>query len=803
MEIKTEKDMKRNQRTGTSVAGFLGMLMLLSSPAVFADVSEPVLEEVVVTATKRATNLQDVPISVGVVSGEFINEFDIRDVSDIQNFVPGLQVQQTFGSWAVRIRGLGSGITNLAFDSSVPVYIDDVYCGRGKCMESAFMDMERLEVARGPQGALFGKSTIAGAINAITARPTEEFEAQLRVGAEFVNGGYTSSGFVSGALTDTVRGRLAFRADDLDGYTKNIHLGREDGDNKTSALRLGLEFDADDATTVFLKAELGKSETNGRNNQLVTPGKLSASSNDPLAEYRSDDRRSVSTGAEREDFYNYDWTTLTLNMDTDIGNHSLKGIVSYWEYENDWFLDVDGHPEAILNTALYDEYDQSTAELRLLSPSDQDIEYIAGIWIQKSELVTRQHAPVYPLFLQALLPPSLHGSIPPEATGTDRNFNRVSDAFSLYGQITWHMSDRLRAIIDIRYTEEDQEGVGASWPVIYNQGTFNPQRSPVAGNFAEYYFDETRSDDSVDPSIRLQYDVSDDMMIYGAYAEGSKAGGMKANDQALGNQLLAKKDDAAYLQRYLGVSSLTPQEVLEGVTLKQGNGVFDFEDEEAESWELGMKTSLFDGAAYLAAALFTTEFTNLQTSNYDGQNFIIGNAGSASVDGLEVEFSWQATENLRLNGSASWIDAKYDDFAGAQCVVDSQGNPRNSDCDDKNRENQKGEELERAPDVEFNVSAIWDSQVTNELRLNATTSFYYSGSYFVQPSQARYSTQDSFTKLDLRVALMPNDERWEVALIGRNLTDEMTIQHAYEIQGNQFRSLGIGRSVRLEGILRL
>ncbi|MCR9258715.1 MAG: TonB-dependent receptor plug domain-containing protein [Pseudomonadaceae bacterium] len=149
----------------------------MSSTVAVAQERQAVLEEVVVTATKREASLQDVPISVGVVTGDFIETFDIRDMSDVQNFVPGLQVQQTFGSWAVRIRGLGSGITNLAFDSSVPVYIDDVYCGRGKCLESAFLDMQRLEVARGPQGALFGKSTIAGAINAVSQRPTQEFEA--------------------------------------------------------------------------------------------------------------------------------------------------------------------------------------------------------------------------------------------------------------------------------------------------------------------------------------------------------------------------------------------------------------------------------------------------------------------------------------------------------------------------------------------------------------------------------------------------------------------------------------------------
>ncbi|SVB87676.1 uncharacterized protein METZ01_LOCUS240530, partial [marine metagenome] len=236
-----------------------------------------VLEEVVVTATKRATNLQDVPISVGVVTGEFMETFDIKDMSDVQNFIPGLQVQQTFGSWAVRIRGLGSGITNLAFDSSVPVYVDDVYCGRGKCMESAFLDVERLEVARGPQGALFGKSTIAGAISSISARPTDEFTAEIRLGAEMEDGGYQASGFISGALSDSVRARLAFKTADLDGYTDNIFLGQEDGDKEVNVVRLGIEWDISDETSLYVKIESGESNTDGRNNQLVRPGLMSLS----------------------------------------------------------------------------------------------------------------------------------------------------------------------------------------------------------------------------------------------------------------------------------------------------------------------------------------------------------------------------------------------------------------------------------------------------------------------------------------------------------------------------------------------
>ena len=773
-----------------------------------------VLEEVVVTATKREKNLNDVPISVGVIAGEFIDDFAIQDISDAQNFIPGLQVQQTFGSWAVRIRGLGSGITNLAFDSSVPVYIDDVYCGRGKCMESAFLDVERLEVARGPQGALFGKSTIAGAISTISARPTDEFEAEIKAGKELEYGGYSVEGHLSGPLSDNVRARLALKTSDLDGYTDNIHLGVEDGDKEVNAMRLGLEWDINDRTEVYFKYELGESNSEGRNNQLVAPGLMSRSTTDPLAEYKGDGKRSVSTGEPTEDFYDYEWSSATLKLETDIADHTVMAIAGYWEYTNDWFLDVDGHPEAILNTALEDEYDQTTLELRVLSPAGGTVEYIAGVWYQDSELTTRQLSPFHPLFWQGVtgLPIAAGRNIPPlslaftTGSGMDRNFTRDSGAYSVYGQLAWNITDRFRAIFDVRYTDEEQEAIGWSYPLTFPTfNTFEPQRvtQSTRGHQVEYLFYQDRSDDSADPSIRLQYDLNDDAMAYLVYAEGSKSGGMKANDANLGTQLMQRADDPTYLQTYIGQSTITPAEIAASVTFESGNRIFDFEDEEAESWELGYKTSLLDGSANLAVALFTTEFINLQTSNYDGTQFIIGNAGSATVDGVEFEFTWQASENLRLSSSLSWIDAKYDDFAGAQCVEDSAGAPKNPDCDSEdNTENQKGEPLERSPDMEVNISALWESELTDSLLLRASASMYYSDEYFVQPTQAEYSTQDSFTKWDARIAIATTDNRWEAALTGRNLSDEMTINHAYTIAGSQFVNLSMGRSYLLEVIMR-
>ncbi len=796
----------------TKSRNFILMLIMLVTTG-WANAAE-VLEEVVVTATKRASNVQDVPISVGVVSAEFIDDFDIKDISDIQNFVPGLQVQQTFGSWAVRIRGLGSGITNLAFDSSVPVYVDDVYCGRGKCMESAFLDVERVEVARGPQGALFGKSTIAGAISSISARPTDEFEAEVRLSTELEYGGYNASGYVSGPLSDTVRARLAIKTSDLDGYTDNIATGDEDGDQEINAFRLGVEWDATDSTSFYFKLESGETNTEGRNNQLVRPGSMSRSTTDPNAEYRADDVRSVSTGELKEDFYDYEWNSLTLKMDTEIAGHSVMAVAGYWEYENSWFLDVDGHPEAILNTALEDEYNQTTFEVRVLSPADQTIEYIAGIWYQESDLTTRQLSSFSPLFWQAVLnrPVAVGRNTPglgpafTSGSGMDRNFERDSDAFSIYGQVTWNVSERLRVIADVRYTDEEQDAVGFAFPLRFPTGnTFESQRVLQAGpgHTAEYIFRQNRSDDSVDPSIKVQYELNDQTMTYVSYAEGSKSGGMKANDGNLGNQMLQRAADTTYLQQFAGVSAVDADVLRGGLTLQTGNGIFDFEDEEAESWELGLKTTLAGGSVNFNAALFTTEFKNLQTSNYDGTQFIIGNAGSATVDGLEVEVTWQASENLRINSSISVIDAGYDDFADAQCVEDASGAPANADCDlVTDTENQEGERLERSPEMEFNLSVLWESQLTDTLLLKASASIYHSDDYFVQPTQAEYSQQDSFTKYDARVAIGAMDERWELALTGRNLSDEMVIQHAYNIIGSQFQNLGIGRSYYLEGVMR-
>jgi iron complex outermembrane receptor protein len=755
------------------------------------------LEEVIVTATKRVENVQDVPVSIGVVNGEFIAKFDVKDMTEVQNYVPGLTVQSTFGSWAVRVRGMGSGITNLAFDSSVPVYIDGVYCGRGKCLESAFLDVARLEVARGPQGALFGKSTIAGAISVISAQPTDELEGKIKVGAELENGGYSAQGYVSGPLGDSLRGRLAFNYTEQEGFVDNVYVSDDEPEDERWGVRGILAWDISDVTALSLKLETGESDTDGRTNQLVAPGAMSSVSSDPNPEYELDDVRRVSTGVGSEDFYDYEYNLATLTLDTEVAGHTLTGIVGYWDYDNAWRLDVDGGPDFVLNTDLRDNYDQTSAELRILSPTDQTIEYIVGAWYQDSSLETQQYSPFSSLFWQAVGVPPV--AWPAHPNGMDRNFERDSEAYSLYGQVTWNVSDRFRAILDLRYTDEEQEGKGWSYPAYFLDGV-NPSRAVPGfgpGFNAEYLFDQDRSDDSTDPSLRLQYDINDDMMVYGVWATGSKAGGLKANDGTLGDQLLAACEDPAFCQRYVGQDSVSRQDMIDGLTLEQENGVFDFEDEEAESYELGVKMGLLDGRATLNVALYSMDFDNLQTSSYDGTRFIIQNAASAEVDGVEVEGTWQASDSLRLGAAVAYVDATYDEFMGAQCIVDGSNQPIDPDCVD-GEEDLSGERLERTPEWEANISADWNSQLTQGTQLLLNVSMYYSDEYFVRQDFSPNGRQDSFTKWDARIAIASMDDTWEVGVVGRNLSDELTIQHAYEIAGDQFASTSRGRMVTLE-----
>ncbi|HPE47970.1 MAG TPA: TonB-dependent receptor [Hyphomonas sp.] len=760
------------------------------------------LQAVIVKSTKRDTTLQDAPISIGVVSSETIDDYHVADLTDLQNFVPNLTVQKTFGNWAVRIRGLGSGVTNIAFDSSVSVFNDGIYCGRSSCLETGLMDVGSVEVARGPQGALFGKSTIAGAISVTSARPTDTFEAYANAGVELEDGGYRMSGAVSGPLSDTLRARLAVQYTDLDGGYKNLFTGHDDNAKQNWGARGSVEWDITPDTLLFAKIEGGSSSTDGRSNQLVSVGAL-ASPNAPInrdyVETVPNDVRYAATGISTPEYDDLDTFDFTTQLTTMLGDNKLELYGNYWHTKSERYLDVDGVPEHLLNTSIGDDYTQKSIEARVLSPTGNTFEYIFGAMYHTSDLDTFQYSTYFPEFYQTLGVPvaalaSINGAV-----GSMRDFHRESDTVSVYGQLTWNLTDKLSLIGDVRYTDESQDGRARNRHIDlpdYTTIVYNPN-APFRSN-PEFIFLESRTDTNVDPSIRLLYKMSRDISMYAAYSTGSKPGGLKANDDALGTILLSK--DSAFLSKYAGVTSLTASELNNGINLKDGNGVFDFEGEDAENFEVGTKTFLADGKVSLNAAAYLMKFDNMQTSSYDGTRFIIGNAASAEVKGIELEAQWLATDNLKFNASAAFTDAKFDEFKNAQCPIGSDGNQEDPTCVDGEGD-LSGRQIERAPKVELNLGANWSHRINANLNFDANVDAYYSSKYYVRQDFDPAGLQDEFTKFNARLAISPAHDRWEIALVGKNLTDELTIQHAYQVLSS-FQALGEGRKIFLEGTLR-
>lgn len=759
----------------------LGAAMAVGGLSSAVQAATTALQEIIVTTNKRAEALHEVAASVGVVGGKVISELHVQDLTDLQDFVPSFTVQSTFGNWAVRIRGIGSGQDSIGFLSSVGIFNDGVYCGRSRCLEGGFLDVERVEIARGPQGALFGNSTIAGAISVISAKPTADLEGYLRSSYEFENDGYSASGVVSGPLTDSLRGRIAAKTEEVGGYVHNTYNGMDGPDSRKTAVRGSMAWDATDDVLFNLKVEHAKKDVDGNSNQPLSPGLFGALTTDPDVEFVKNDIRHVGNGpGGPTDYDDMDSTMAVLSMDAKLGSHTLTAIAGYMEFDYENFLDIDGVPEAFLTASLAEDYDQESLELRLLSPTGGRFEYIVGGMYHTSDSHTRQYS------LYAFVPAPYY---------QDRQYRNNSDTWSLFGQLTWRVTDALQVIADLRYTDVEQDGTAWGLFPLVSDPSLN------AAAPALYRMSENRQDDDLDPSIRLKYDFNDDIMLYATYATGSKPGGMRANDGNIGTELLAKADPA-YYQTYLGQSTITPAEVAAGVHLAQGNGVLDFNGEDATSYEVGMKTLLAGGRVSLDVALFLMKFDDLQTSSYDGTAFVITNAASADIKGVEVESRWQVTDELSLQGSLSWLDAKYEKFLGGQCLVaDAAGHFRDPTCVDGYAD-LSGVKLERTPDFEVTLGANYEKPITNAMLFRGMVSMYYSDDLSIRQDFHPLGVQDAYSKWDVRAGLASVDDTWEVALIGRNLGDEMVIQHAYEIAGTNFVSLADGRTVSLEGTWR-
>lgn len=779
-------------------------------------VAAPVLEEVIVTATIRAESLQDVPVSVNAVSGEKMMEAGISKVEDLQAYVPNLTMSETGIGTNIYIRGIGSGI-NPGFEQSVGMYFDGVSYGRAQLTRAPFLDLERVEVLRGPQNILFGKNSIAGALSLISARPSQEFEGLVSGTYEVETNERVLDFMVSGPINDEFGARLAIRKREIDGHIENLTLNRDEPQRDEQTIRLIVDWDATPDLSASLKMELGKFDVNGRQIEIINDQPSTSTTSQftgktygqildntvigvgPITLATVDADSSVLNNyqdfkrSSNGDYSYNDTHNITLNVDYAWGDHQFTFITGILGYETDELCDCDFTGAPIFAVAAEEEYSQFSQEFRWVSPVGETFEFIGGGFYQKSELdffdSIQVTSDILPDLLNAddLQKGGANGEAPPfdltggllglglggigdagdeiRNLGTPRNFSSDTELFSVFLQTTWNITDLFRATFGVRYSYEEKDGSRKLELSDLSTGEIRPVGevdTVVAKNFSAERHDlkGSRSEGNFAPSINLQYDWSDDVMLYTTLSRGYKSGGYDARSNA--------SPEANAVRPIQNITSPDSAPIIVGS--------FEYEEEQATSFEAGAKTTLLDGAAELNIAAFYTKYDDLQVSIFDGTlGFNVGNAGAATTMGLELDGRMALTENLMMTGALAFLDFEFTDFANGQCY---QGQTPDSNVSGTEYCDYKGKSNQYVADYSGNLTFVYSTMVNKDIEFRGGVDFVFTGSYNSSQNLDPSQEQDAYVKSNVRLSLGDVTKGWEAAFLVKNLTDETVISYS-------------------------
>ena len=678
---------------------------------------------------------------------------------------------ETGVSTQMYIRGIGSG-NNQGFEQSVGQYVDGIYYGRQQQIRAPFFDLQRVEVLRGPQGILFGKNTIAGALNLSTAEPTDELEVDITTLYEFKNDLSEINAVFSGPLSNNLRARLALRGNYESGYINNSNLNRDEPDREDNAARLSLDWDLSPDLNIGLKLESNSFDAIGRQIEIVQDSAAPAGpftglnfaqiSSGVLGQPALDsdlDYRRQSNAAE---YSNNQLENLTLDINYDLNGNTLTFLSGYVSYDFNERCDCDYTPSDVFEVGLSEDYEQFSQEIRLSSPTGGEVEWVAGAYLQSSEMNSTEAIDIPAtsvLGSLALLNPALALMSNLPGTGARRLNTHDADLWALFAQGSWYATDNLRLTVGARYTSEDKDAfrqidildlatgsitANPLAPITYNE-IFALHSVQTLGYTAVstgitspgHSLNGNRSESQFTPLINVQWNASDDTMYYANYSRGFKAGGFDAR----ANNPFS----------------------------------FEFEDEETDSFELGMKSLLADGRAEINAALFFTDYEDLQVSQFDGAlGFNVGNANETQVRGIEIDGRFPISEALTLSYAYSYLDFEFKDFRNGNCY--NYQTPNGDVVNGIPLCNFTGLRGQYTPSSNLSLFFDYTRSLGNNLDFFSNLNLNYSGSQNIHDNLDPQYKIDSQTRVNLRLGV--RNDNWHFAFVGKNLTDEDVLTYA-------------------------
>lgn len=722
-----------------------------SAPA--AAQSSDAIETVVVTAEKRAQNVQEVGLSITAFSGDQLENRGIASMTDLAAFVPNLSIVQssTNRTSQVQIRGIGSSGNNPGIEPSVGIFMDGVYVPASGSIQQSLLDVATVEVLRGPQGTLYGRNTAVGAVNINTRKPTDAFEAMIQAG--FGNYGQRKfAGYIGGGLIDDVAGRLSVWSENLDGYEKSTFLntsinGTDQFGGRGRLLWTPTEKFSVDVIGYYSQLDRAcctpeQIDPTGIGG-IATPGFLAAmqAAGHPFTNYNDRDHK-----IDEETIANDTTTSWGFSA---TANYELpwKDTVSLISAYNSFFdnakqLAPDGLPIYVGMFTQALKRNNVSEELRIVSDTGRFLEYVGGLYYFHEDMLYNSRVILGEGANRAF--PVAGGVVLNPGDTTNGYFSQKTDSYAIYGQAKANLTESLRLIGGLRYSSDSKRGwlrydnTTSGTPIqtaIFNNSLFPPVSIP----------DFRRTDQNITWLASAQYDLAEGVMAYFTASTGYKDGGFNQATKSI-------------------------------------SASNEFDPENSFNYELGIKSSLFDNRVIFNADIYRMVLKDFQEATLDprtGTGFVVGNAGSRQVQGVEVELQARPLPPLSITAALAYTDAKYTDYPNGQCPlypgafgpVPNPLLPGNCDF--------SGLTPAFNPKWRWSLTAQYERplEIAPSINWFVAGDVAYSGSQYLDITLDPRALQRDYTLFGARIGL-ESEEGWRVMLWARNLTDKSYFVYA-------------------------
>lgn len=612
-------------RIGRGLEG-LGLLTVTMLGGVATATHAQEVEEITVTAQRRASALQDVPVAITVMSDKEIALADFSDTRSLAADIPNLQISSPWGAanTGLFIRGIGNADVNATANAKIGTYQDQVFTGLQVGQNFQLFDLERIEVLKGPQGTLYGKNTTGGALNIVSHQPQSgDNDGYVTVGA----GNYDSltlEAAKSFTLADGLSTRVAGVVNRRDGTAVNLVNGRRQNNIDNYAVRALVRYETDnfDALLRFQRGRNRSDFRQGRPDTRLGPDGAS------LTGFVNPAADPFKLTTDVDNYLNVNQDGIALVAEWNLGDVALTSVSSYDKAKLRALQDADQSADSLIQIGWRTNSTLFAQELRLTSRTSGPFEYIAGLFFSRERVGKGTGSDFY-----------IFGDLPPDPPSNSlaikQDLAQRAEQYAAFADFTYHLNDKFSMNGGLRYTIDQKE----FWTVAQ---LVEAGEIAIPDIFTVPYTAFDKSWKKWSGHIGMQYRPNDDIMVYGGFSRGFNGGGFN------GGAIVDPGEATAFAPEYLN------------------------------AYEVGIKSSLFDNRATLNISGFYYDYTNLQvqtiTTSPFSDNFIqiIENAANAVIYGSEVELSARVTQEFRVNAAVGLLHTEYKDFSSL--VGDASGN---------------------------------------------------------------------------------------------------------------------------------